>query len=89
MLPAKDTVNANPVVSGVDQCVDDLCALGCNGVREAMAALEAGQAAVGTEHLDKDDRARVLAELKDVMAVYDARSDSPCCPIAPLSREKT
>lgn len=57
--------------SGIHQCVETLCQLGCDGVRRTIAALEAGQPVAQVEGLDAEQRQRVLAELKAIMAVYD------------------
>lgn len=56
---------------GIQQCVEAVCQLGCDSVRRTIAALEAGQPVAQVAGLDAEQRRRVLAELKAVMAVYD------------------
>jgi len=56
---------------GISQCVESLCGLGCDGVRSVIAALEAGEPVAQVTALDAEQRQRVLAELKAIMAVYD------------------
>lgn len=56
---------------GISQCVEALCQLGCDSVRTTIAALEAGHPVAQVEGLDAEQRQRVLAELKAIMAVYD------------------
>ncbi len=53
--------------------VTALCELGCVRVREVIAALETGEIPAELKDLDQADRAVLLAALKDIMAVYDAR----------------
>ncbi len=57
----------------VQQCVDAVCANGCDAVRAAIGALEADLPATGVEGLSREERSAVLAELKAIMAVYDDR----------------
>ena len=54
----------------VDACVEALCAKGCRQVRQDIAALEAGASLPEVADLTPEQRARVLAELKQIMAVY-------------------
>jgi hypothetical protein len=56
---------------GTSQCIEALCQLGCDSVRNTIAALEQGQPVAQMEGLDAEQRRRVLAELKAIMAVYD------------------
>lgn len=57
--------------NGIHQCVEALCELGCDSVRNTIAALEAGHPVAQVEGLDAEQRRHVLAELKAIMAVYD------------------
>ncbi|GAB4300091.1 MAG: hypothetical protein Kow0096_19890 [Thiohalomonadaceae bacterium] len=56
---------------GISQCVETLCELGCDSVRRTIAALEADEPVAQVAGLDAEQRRRVLAELKAIMAVYD------------------
>jgi len=55
----------------VPQAVESLCRRGCAAVREIIIELEAGRPVAETEALSVEQRRRVLAELKAIMAVYD------------------
>lgn len=59
--------------SKVQQCVEALCLNGCQAVRATIDALERDLPVAQTEAMDAHERAAVLAELKAIMAVYDAR----------------
>ena len=63
----------------VDAHVARICDLGCRRVYEVIAELERGQSSDATRSLSDSLRAVVLAELKAVMAIYDAREDGPSC----------
>lgn len=56
--------------SRVDARVETICQLGCQEVRRAIAALEAGAELPETRGLAPDERALLLAELGQIMAVY-------------------
>jgi hypothetical protein len=58
----------------VSQCIDALCQCGCDAVRATISAMESGVVVPQVETLSSEERAKVLDELKAVMAVYDARS---------------
>lgn len=58
--------------SKVQQCVEALCQNGCQAVRATIHALERDLPVAQTETMDDHERAAVLAELKAIMAVYDA-----------------
>lgn len=57
----------------IDQCVEVLCELGCRTVSALIRRMERGESLAETAHLDPDEQAAVLAELKSIMAVYGAR----------------
>ncbi|MCW8887725.1 MAG: hypothetical protein OQK25_01540 [Gammaproteobacteria bacterium] len=59
----------------VSSCIDDICQLGCDGVRSTISAIENGEKPELVSSLNSDDRASVLVELKEIMAVYDAESE--------------
>jgi len=54
-------------------CVEQLCQCGCNDVRNTISLLEANQSVAQVEGLSTHERRQVLAELKEIMAVYDVR----------------
>lgn len=57
----------------VEQAVDAICALGCEVVSAYIVALEEGETRPEYAALDVGQRARLLAELRAIMAVYDHR----------------
>ena len=57
----------------LEQRIALICELGCTRVREIIGAWTQGQATPESDGLDPRARAHVLAELKAIMAVYDAR----------------
>ena len=63
----------------IDAHVARICDLGCRRVYQVIATLERGQESDDTRTLPDNLRATVLAELKAVMAIYDAREDGPPC----------
>jgi hypothetical protein len=54
----------------IDSRVESLCQKGCRQVRQCIARLEQGGELPETGGLTPDERARLLAELKAIMAVY-------------------
>ncbi|MCK7581753.1 MAG: hypothetical protein MZV65_43120 [Chromatiales bacterium] len=56
--------------SSLEARLEVLCAKGCRQVRCDIAALESGAELPETQGLTADERARLLAELKQIMAVY-------------------
>ncbi len=54
----------------VDDCIERICEKGCRQVGEDIRALESGCAPPETRHLNAEERACVLIELKAIMAVY-------------------
>lgn len=65
-----------PEQVAVHAAVDALGRRGCRYVVEAIAKLERKEAVEEVAALTVEQRADALAELKAVMAVYDARCDS-------------
>ena len=55
----------------LQKIVENLCSEGCIAVKEYIAALDKGDVLVQTQDLKAEDVAKVLAELKSIMAVYD------------------
>ena len=51
-------------------CVEAICGKGCRAVRADILALENGQVLQETKGLDRENRRKVLKELKAIMAVY-------------------
>lgn len=56
----------------VSHCIDNICQLGCDGVRHTIVAIENGESPEQVNSLGSEERHHVLTELKDIMAVYDA-----------------
>lgn len=56
----------------VSHCIDNICQLGCDGVRNTIVAIENGESPEQVNLLGSEDKQQVLIELKDIMAVYDA-----------------
>lgn len=56
--------------TGLDSRVESLCQQGCRQVRQSIATLEQGGELPETGGLTPVERARLLAELKSIMAVY-------------------
>ena len=57
----------------LEQRLAAICELGCLRVREIIAAWEQDYLTVEGEGLNPSERDQVLAELKAIMGVYDAR----------------
>jgi len=57
----------------VEQCIEALCHQGCRQVWGYIAVLEKGDSLPETEGLSREETAIVLAELKNIMAVYGDR----------------
>lgn len=55
----------------VNQCVEALCECGCEAVRATISAMEGGLPVAQTDGMSEAEKARVLAELKAIMDVYD------------------
>ena len=61
------------LTSGLEQAIDAICALGCDVVRAYILALGNGEIRPEYAALDTAQRASLLAELQDIMAVYENR----------------
>ena len=57
----------------IEQCLMEICELGCTRVSEIIATLEQGRRTPETDGLLATERAQVLTELKAIMAIYDTR----------------
>ena len=57
----------------LDQRIAQICTLGCSRVSEIIASLEQGGSNEECADLTPKDRLKILAELKAIMAVYEAR----------------
>ena len=62
--------------------IESICARGCDTVRNVITELENGRHNSEISSLSADDQARILVELKAIMAIYDNRqpddSSSSC-----------
>ena len=56
--------------SSLEARLEALCAKGCRQVRRDIAVLESGAELPETQVLTADERAWMLAELRQIMAVY-------------------
>ena len=56
--------------SAIEACLEALCAKGCRQVRRDIATLESGAELPETMGLTSEQRAWLLNELKQIMAVY-------------------
>ena len=54
----------------IESRVESVCQLGCRKVRQSIATLEQGGDIPETGDLSPNERGRLLAELKSIMAVY-------------------
>jgi len=57
----------------VNQCIEALCANGCDAVRATISSMEMGSTPAQLQDLTQDEHAIVLSELKSIMSVYDTR----------------
>lgn len=57
----------------IDQCVEALSLKGCEAVTEIICALERGAYVADMLELTEMEKQATLAELKSIMAVYQAR----------------
>ena len=51
--------------------IDELCNDGCKAVGQYIREIEAGKFPQQMSHLASDEQAKILNELKSIMAVYD------------------
>ena len=51
--------------------IDELCHDGCKAVTQYIKAIESGSIPQQMTHLSTDAQAKILQELKSIMAVYD------------------
>ncbi|MFD2113392.1 hypothetical protein [Thiorhodococcus fuscus] len=56
--------------SSVEACVEAICQKGCLQVRRDIVALQSGDDLPEARGLGPSERAQLLRELKDIMAVY-------------------
>lgn len=67
----------------LDLQVERICNLGCAAVYRIIDGLERGEQLPELRSIRREDQARLLAELKAVMAVYDAREGGAACRLPP------
>ncbi|MGF1546646.1 MAG: hypothetical protein ACFCUG_04935 [Thiotrichales bacterium] len=63
----------------LDRYVERICSSGCAAVYGVIAAMERGELPPVVADLNGEEQRKVLAELKSIMAVYDAREGGPTC----------
>lgn len=54
----------------VDACVEAISGQGCQAVHDIIERIQQGRPEPFTEALNPGERARVLADLREVMAIY-------------------
>ena len=59
----------------IQTIVEDLCETGCERVNEIIEALAKGADVKKTAALSEKERKQVLAELKNIMSVYDENDE--------------
>lgn len=59
----------------VNQCIEALCANGCEAVRATISSMEMGSSPTQLHNLDQDEYSTVLNELKSIMSVYDTQDN--------------
>ncbi len=57
----------------VEECITLICELGCTRVRAVITELQAGGSTTETKSASPSERAQILQQLQDIMAVYDAQ----------------
>ena len=57
----------------VENCIDAICALGCDVVSAYISALQKGESRPEYQSLDKRQRVSLLQELQSIMSVYGDR----------------
>ena len=57
----------------INRCIEAICQHGCQNVNSMILALEQGQELEETRGLSNREKSQVLAELRAVMKVYNAR----------------
>ncbi len=63
---------ANMYSKRIQDCIDAICAKGCQAVRDDVLQLERGQRPPEAAELDGEELQTVIRELKSIMAVYGA-----------------
>lgn len=51
--------------------VEDICSNGCEAVNQIIKSLQNEETVEAVESLNQNERQRVLAELSDIMSVYE------------------
>ena len=59
-----------------NECIELICQQGCTIVREFIVGLEQHNEIAELNHLDNEQKQKILVELKTVMSVYDQTNDS-------------
>ncbi len=62
--------------------MEQICNLGCAAVYRVLDTVDRGGQPSELDGLDDELRVLVLAELRSVMAVYDAREGGAACKVA-------
>lgn len=67
--------NSKPVPAEIQDIIDSLCNEGCQAVTHYIADIEAQDFPLSMQVLSDIEKQIVLAELKNIMAVYDSKGD--------------
>ena len=62
----------------VEEHVEHICEQGCRVVRKTIDDFDHGQLIADLQNLSNTERDRVMAELKDIMAVYEKNGSEGC-----------
>jgi 4-hydroxy-3-methylbut-2-en-1-yl diphosphate synthase IspG/GcpE len=69
---------ASTPVDSVEERVEHICEQGCRVVRKTIDDFDHGQQITDLNNLSTAERDRVMAELKDIMAVYEKNGSNGC-----------
>ena len=74
MASPQHQLKKNPV----EEQVEYICEKGCRMVRKTIDDFDHGEFAADLHHLSDEERHHVIAELKDIMSVYEANGTKGC-----------
>ena len=78
MSHAKASTGASTHADSVEEHVEHICEQGCRVVRKAIEDFDHGQQIADLQNLSHTERDLVMAELKDIMAVYEKNGSEGC-----------
>lgn len=74
MSLAQRQLKQNPI----EEQVESICEQGCKVVRKTIDDFDHGELTADLQHLSDAERQHVIAELKDIMCVYEANGSRGC-----------